>query len=136
MSNRSELLTRKSLQQWRNYAGQYCFRQKADTYWAPFCSNLNPDFDHVNGLDDTGGSHTTETTIQERLGCFPGRAQVFPLKVCHLQVGNGTHVNCDGVWCFAAIRCASSTLMARDRGLGPFQQRNCVRVADGDASHG
>ena len=108
-----------------------CLVQRGNTHRATFCSNLDPDLDHVNGLNDTGGSHTTETTIQERLGCFPRRAQVFPLKISHLHVGQS--VSCDDVWSLAARRYASSTLMARDPGLGPFQQRNCVQVASGGA---
>ena len=60
-------------------------REIGGTYRAALCSNLNSDLDHVNGLNDAGGSHTTETTIQERLCCFPGRTEVFPLEVRHLQ---------------------------------------------------
>lgn len=56
-----------------------------ETYRASFGSNLYPDLDHVNGLDDAGSSHTTETTIEEGLCGLPGRAQLFLLKVSHLQ---------------------------------------------------
>ena len=63
-----------------------CCRRVEETYWASLCSNLYPDLDHVNWLDDASGSHTTEATIEERLCCLPGWAQVFPLQVRHLQV--------------------------------------------------
>jgi hypothetical protein len=63
-----------------------CFRWVEETYRASLGSNLYPNLDHVNWLDDAGGSHATETTIEERLCCLPGWAQVFPLKVRHLQV--------------------------------------------------
>ena len=56
-----------------------------ETYRASFGSDLYPDLDHVNGLDDAGSSHTTETTVEERLCGLPGRAQVFPLEVRHLH---------------------------------------------------
>jgi len=63
-----------------------CCRWVEETYWTSLCSNLYPDLDHVNWLDDASGSHTTEATIEERLCCLPGWAQVFPLQVRHLQV--------------------------------------------------
>jgi len=39
-------------------------------------AELDADLDQVNGLDDAGGEHTRETTIDEGLGGLPGRVDL------------------------------------------------------------
>lgn len=41
------------------------------THWASLCSDLDADFDHVNGLYEASGSHSREASVEERLDCQP-----------------------------------------------------------------
>lgn len=63
---------------------------KRAAYWVCLCTNLKPDFDHVNGLDDAGGSHATEPSVQERLCGIPNSACGLFLGA-HLVQSNGCH---------------------------------------------
>lgn len=63
---------------------------KRAAYWVCLCANLEPDFDHVNGLDDASGSHATEASIQERLCGIPDSAGGLFLGA-HLVQSTGCH---------------------------------------------
>lgn len=47
------------------------------------CAQLDANFDHINGLDDAGGQHSTEPAIKEWLDAFPDCVSAWNRNLSH-----------------------------------------------------
>ncbi len=60
--------------------------QTARAYRGALCAQLDADFDHVDWLNDAGGEHATESTIEKGLDALPDRVGAWEWNVCHHEL--------------------------------------------------